>query len=740
MQMSLLQFIGDFIAKPLGLAIELNADAESKFVEKHPEVSATFKQLNDAWNLRASAPAARQKLQAELIANFLGLQVQVVSAAVWTKERMKAREEGRKSKKIRPKETYGNSGEDSMVVTLLEGTPVGSSSTHFELFCIPKNLPEIVTLPVVDLLEGGNVCGFDTTIHYFLSSKNIDDTKSFLEGKRLLAQYYEDERSREEQRRLKKSGDSKKRSQPNRKAVSLEPVRVLPVSGGGIADYDDDSSSVSDNLAISNVVQVFSKDVPVLKDSNVNYEGFRSWAREFKQLDNKTGRSINPITAIDEGSNCYLKALWETCDPPMPCTWELSAGYLSRDNWFREVEEMLRKAQNIPKIATTDLDLKLVDGVPQVTAWHISYSKFLADDESGMSPEKQLDKLLRSIECIPSQASIFRENLSAWRAEFAAMSPPQIFDAKALLSKVIRPLLLYSQACLESNERIKRKVDPTETRGKFHKAGGGNIKSKDQPIRRQGDPKEAICFRCNEKGHKANNCPKKRPFDKVEAQAPNKNDNNKKYKLKMMRSLCSLICDSCCEVRVGDKIFRALLDTGATYSHISPKLLEYAKSCGMAVSETKQILHVETATGERLPCHRQVELFATLILPAHTRGLEIRPITIYPLEFPIPDLDLVIGVQDIQRLALWELLIAINNKRPSSWSQRGSDQLSIKSADGKSAANTSSYADWNSQPLANVNQYQWGPYHQVPYISSETQLDFSNPEIATFKIMTEESQ
>jgi hypothetical protein len=177
---------------------------------------------------------------------------------------------------------------------------VGSSSTHFELFCIPKNHPEVVTLSVVDLLEGGNVCGFDTTIHYFLSSKNIDDTKSFLEGKRLLAQYYEDERSREEQKQLKKSGDFKKRTQPNRKAVCLEPVRV---SGGGINDNDDGSSSVSDNLAISNVVQVFSKDVPVLKDSNVNYEGFRSWAREFKQLDNKTGRSINLITAIDEGSN-----------------------------------------------------------------------------------------------------------------------------------------------------------------------------------------------------------------------------------------------------------------------------------------------------------------------------------------------------------------------------------------------------------------------------------------------------
>jgi hypothetical protein len=258
------------------------------------------------------------------------------------------------------------------------------------------------------------------------------------------------------------------------------------------------------------------------------------------------------------------------------------------------------------------------------------------------------------------------------------MSPPQIFDAKALLSKVIRPLLLYSQACLESNERNNRnKVEINrESRGKFNKVGGGNNKPKDQPkIKRQGDPKETVCFKCNEKGHKANNCPKKRPFDKVETQAPNKNDNNKKYKLQMMRSLCSHICDSCCEVRVGDKIFRALLDTGATYSHISPKLLEYAKSCGMAVSETIQVLYVETATGERLPCHRQVELFATLIIPAHTSGLEIRPITIYPLEFPIPDLDLVIGVQDIQKLALWDLLIAINNKRPS-WSQREMEKVS----------------------------------------------------------------
>ncbi len=68
--------------KPLGLANELNADAESKSVEKHSEVSATFNQLNVAWNLRISAPAVRQKFQAELIANFLGFQVKIVTASV----------------------------------------------------------------------------------------------------------------------------------------------------------------------------------------------------------------------------------------------------------------------------------------------------------------------------------------------------------------------------------------------------------------------------------------------------------------------------------------------------------------------------------------------------------------------------------------------------------------------------------------------------------------------------------
>jgi hypothetical protein len=188
-------------------------------VEKHPEVSATFKQLSDAWNLRALAPAVRQKLQAELIANFFGIKIQVVLASDWSEERSKARSEGRKPKRLHARETFGNSA-DSVSVILLEGIPVHEGSaptTQYELFSIPKAHTEVVIFPAVDLMEGGNACGFDTTIRHFLSSKDVAVTKAFIDGKKLLLQYYESERVRGEQRRLKRADDAKKRSDIHRK-------------------------------------------------------------------------------------------------------------------------------------------------------------------------------------------------------------------------------------------------------------------------------------------------------------------------------------------------------------------------------------------------------------------------------------------------------------------------------------------------------------------------------------------
>ena len=263
---SVLTFTDEFVFKPLGFAFELNAEVESNFVEKHPEVSATFKQLSDAWNLRALAPAVRQKLQAELIANFFGIEIQVVLASDWLEERLKARSEDRKPKRSRA-ETFGIPS-DSDSVILLEGIPVREGSTpttQFELFSIPKALTEVVFFPAVDLIEGGNACGFDTTIRHFLSSKNVAITRAFIDGKKLLLQYYDSERLRGEQRRLKKAGDAKKRSDVHRKVGGAGPSRVSTASGGGVSDSDDDMKSFSDSLAANSVVQVFTKDVPVLK-------------------------------------------------------------------------------------------------------------------------------------------------------------------------------------------------------------------------------------------------------------------------------------------------------------------------------------------------------------------------------------------------------------------------------------------------------------------------------------------
>jgi len=124
---SVLTFTDEFVFKPFGFAFELNSEVESNFVEKHPEVSATFKQLSDAWNLRALAPAVRQKLQAELIANFFGIEIQVVLASDWLEERLKARSEGRKPKRSRARETFGIPS-DSDSVILLEAITVREGS------------------------------------------------------------------------------------------------------------------------------------------------------------------------------------------------------------------------------------------------------------------------------------------------------------------------------------------------------------------------------------------------------------------------------------------------------------------------------------------------------------------------------------------------------------------------------------------------------------------------------------
>ncbi len=102
-------------------------------------------------------------------------------------------------------------------------------------------------------MEGGNACGFDTTIRHFLSSKDVAVTKAFIDGKKLLLQYYESERVRGEQRRLKRADDAKKRSDIHRKVGGAGPSRVSTASGGGASDSEDDVKSFSDSLAANSV-------------------------------------------------------------------------------------------------------------------------------------------------------------------------------------------------------------------------------------------------------------------------------------------------------------------------------------------------------------------------------------------------------------------------------------------------------------------------------------------------------
>jgi len=76
------------------------------------------------------------------------------------------------------------------------------------------------------------------------------------------------------------------------------------------------------------------------------------------------------------------------------------------------------------------------------------------------------------------------------------------------------------------------------------------------------------------------------------------------------------------------------------------------------------------------------------------------------------DIDLVIGVNDIQARVLWDVLIAINNK--GSIPTKGiSESMSNGGASGGGPTNTSSQAGWKGSSHAEYSQHQLGLYHQV---------------------------
>jgi hypothetical protein len=122
------------------------------------------------------------------------------------------------------------------------------------------------------------------------------------------------------------------------------------------------------------------------------------------------------------------------------------------------------------------------------------------------------------------------------------------------------------------------------------------------------------------------------------------------------------------------------------------------------VCESDKVLYVETATGDRLPCNRQVELSATSVISSAV-GLELRPIHTNPFDFLMHGIDLVIGVLDIH-ISI-NSYVAVPNHLPNNGSICGG-------------------ADWNSNSQAQYNQHQLGLYHQTPQDISQEPLSLEN--------------
>ena len=284
----------------------------------------------------------------------------------------------------------------------------------------------------------------------------------------------------------------------NHRVVSLQNL----AGGGSSISQTPSEAGASYSHAISQAQVVLEQ--KVLEKANL--ESFKEWKIAMQSF-RARGGMVDPVLCIVPKASTFLEVLWSS-DPELQakCSWSASSSTLGWDLWFKEVQEMLRKAEGKPKLPKANLDLKYgLDKSLLAFEWLTVYREFVDDYEVEIDANKAVESMLKHVEkACPGFAARQREAVPEWKLQAAAEGQP--FSVSFALKKLTRPLLLQAQIFAEAGK--ERSFETDEEPDKKGGAQPGERRKRYLTWKDAGEGTEGgpTCYKCGKKGHKANTC------------------------------------------------------------------------------------------------------------------------------------------------------------------------------------------------------------------------------------------
>jgi hypothetical protein len=295
---------------------------------------------------------------------------------------------------------------------------------------------------------------------------------------------------------------SKRFKMHNPRVVSLS---NLAGGGSSISQTPSEAGATSYSHAISQAQVVLEQ--KVLEKANL--ETFKEWKIAMQSF-RARGGVADPVLCIVPKASTFLEVLWSS-DPELQakCSWSASSSTLGWDLWFKEVQEMLRKAEGKPRLSKANLDLKYGhDSSLQAFEWLTVYREFVDDHDVEVDANKAVESMLKHVEkACPGFAARQREAVPEWKLQAAAEGQP--FSVSFALKKLTRPLLLQAQVFAEARkERVSESDEDSDKKGGAHP--GERDKKRRLTWKKDERSKDELgqitCYKCGKAGHKANSC------------------------------------------------------------------------------------------------------------------------------------------------------------------------------------------------------------------------------------------
>ena len=290
--------------------------------------------------------------------------------------------------------------------------------------------------------------------------------------------------------------------------------RVLSISnltGGGRGT--NIPTTPSGNGTTTNQVLALSQAQVVVEQKVLEkptYEAFKAWKVSMQSFKARGGVA-DPVLCIVPKASALLECLWNS-DPELmgKCSWVLSSCTLGWDHWFKEVQDMLRKAEGKPRMSKADLDLKFgPDRYLLALEWLTAYREYVDNHDMEVDANKAVDTMLKHVDkACPGFAARQKECVADWKLQ--AQAEGQTYNVSFALNKLTRPLLLHANVLAESIAYNKAHESESDEEG-TGKVGGGRHGERDKKrvFKSKGDRESPFtCFRCGEVGHKADACNK----------------------------------------------------------------------------------------------------------------------------------------------------------------------------------------------------------------------------------------